>query len=225
MPADIAYSSSDASPAKGRAAKFSWLMVLVLCTVLVNPFAFAQSGSKGRKKKHSTGQEQKKEELSPEEEWAQKKCRRGTPRPVLGVANQNIVARNFKLFKNEGVERAKTFLGDSIIVESRGCDEYEVIYTFKLHEKSQDSKDMTYWYNKAADLMNTYWDSNIPFDLRFVAATLRGACTLPDVQYNKEYSITEVNDMIETVMITNAGKYANGGYLRLRLFSKSKFSH
>jgi hypothetical protein len=152
--------------------------------------------------------------------WQKNNCPRGIPSPTLNLQNPNIVSKNFILLAEAGLEKAKLFNGDSLIIENTGCEYYVLVYTLKSYKIADNVvQDANYWFGRGADLMFALQDSDVPFDLRQTSQNLRTISDKRMGKPNTEFQLSSQGVMSQKAVLENFGKLPDeGGYMKLKIF-------
>jgi hypothetical protein len=153
--------------------------------------------------------------------WQQTNCPRGIPTATLSTQNPNIVGKNFVLLPEAGIEKAKLFNGDSLVIENKGCEFYELVYTLTSYSTGNNNiQDAAYWFGRGADLMLALQDSEVPFDLRSTSQSLKEISGRKALKINEEYTLSTEGGITQKAMLENFGKLPNGkgGFMKLKIF-------
>ncbi len=152
--------------------------------------------------------------------WQKNNCPRGIPSPTLNILNPNIVSKNFILLPESGLETARLYNGDTLIIENTGCEYYVLVYTLKSYKIADNIvQDASYWFGRSADLMLALQDSDVPFDMRNTSQSLKELSGKRCGKMNQEYNLHSQGGMEHKAVLENFGKLpGKGGYMKLKIF-------
>lgn len=152
--------------------------------------------------------------------WQRSNCPRGIPSPTLNLQNPNIVSKNFILTEKAGIEKARLFNGDSLLVENTGCEYYVLVYNLTSYNIDNSTvQDASYWFGRGADLMLALQDSDVPFDMRQTAQSLKDISVKRSAKLNEEYQLSAQSGMTQKAVLENFGKLqGKGGFMKLKIF-------